>query len=75
MDVSSYPEDELEQMKQVNGVLIIDVYKFEPVLLSSIMSAEYPASVRIAQLALDDPEMLIVTIPANDTVPEAFFFF
>lgn len=62
--------DELAQMKQVNGVFITDVYKFEPVLLSSIVSAENPASVRIAQLALDDPEMMIVTIPANNTVPE-----
>lgn len=62
--------DELAQMKQVNGVFIVDVHRFEPVLLSSIVSAENPASVRIAQLALDDPEMMIVTIPANDTVPE-----
>lgn len=62
--------DDLTRMKQVNGVFIADVHRFEPVLLSSIVSAENPASMRIAQLALDDPEMMIVTIPAHDTVPE-----
>ena len=61
---------ELAAIRSVNGVFIKDVYTFEPVLLSSIVSSENPAAVRIVQLALDDPNMIIITIPANDNVPE-----
>jgi hypothetical protein len=69
MNAIMRPQD-LQAMRQVNGVFINDVYKYEPVLLSSIVSAENPASVRIVQLALDDPNMIIITIPANNNVPE-----
>jgi len=62
---------ELELMRQAGGVLIQDVNKYEPLLKAAVVSSENPAAMRIARLALDDPDMMIVTIPVNENVPES----
>ncbi len=69
MDSILKPAD-LDAMRRVNGVFITDVFKFEPILLSSIVSAENPAAIRINTLALSDPRMMIMTIPVSDNVPK-----
>jgi hypothetical protein len=69
MNAIMRPQD-LSDIQRANGVFINNVYKYEPILLSSIVSAENPAAIRIVQLSLDDPDMIIITIPANNNVPE-----
>ncbi len=61
----------LQAMRAAGGVLIRPAVRFEPILLSSVVSADNPAASRIARLALDDPDLMVVTISAAGAVPDS----
>jgi hypothetical protein len=60
---------QLSAMVAANGVLIKDIYKYEPLTLSSVVSADNPAAARIARLGLDNPDFMVISIPASGNVP------
>ena len=64
------PED-LESMRASGGVLIQDVLKFEPILLSSVVAADNPAAARLVRLGMDDPNLILVVITIQGTSPES----
>ena len=64
------PED-LQAMRSAGGVLIHDVLEFEPIPLSSLVSADNPAAARIVRLGLDDPDLMLVVLSTKGTVPES----
>jgi hypothetical protein len=64
------PED-LETMRASGGVLIQDVLKFEPILLSSVVSADNPAAARLVRLGMDDPDLILVVITTQGNSPES----
>jgi hypothetical protein len=63
--------DELEIMRASGGVLIQDVLKFEPILLSAIVAKQNPAAARLTRLGMDDPNMMLVVISTRGTAPES----
>ncbi len=64
------PED-LAAMRAAGGVLIQDVFQFEPILLSSVVSAGNPAAVRVGRLGIDDPGLIVVVVSAPDAIPDS----
>ncbi len=64
------PED-LESMRASGGVLIQDVFKFEPIPLSAVVAADNPAAARLARLGMDDPDLMLVVISTAGTAPES----
>ena len=58
-------------MRASGGVLIQDVLKYEPILLSAIVATENPAAARLARLGMDDPNMMLVVISTRGTAPES----
>ena len=64
------PED-LQAMRSSGGVLIHDVFEFEPIPLSSVVSSDNPAAARIARLGLEDPNLMLVVLSTKGTVPES----
>jgi hypothetical protein len=64
------PKD-LAAMRASGAILIQDIYKYQPLTLGSVVSPDNPAAARVTRLGLDDPEMVVITIPGSDTnVPE-----
>lgn len=63
------PED-LQTMRTSGGVLIRDVLRYEPILLSSVVSGDNPAAARVARLGLDDPDLMVVTI-SGGAIPDS----
>jgi len=63
--------EELEIMRASGGVLVQDVLKYEPILLSAIVATENPAAARLARLGMDDPNMMLVVISTRGTAPES----
>ncbi len=64
------PED-LESMRASGGILIQDVLKFEPILLSSVVAPDNPAAARLVRLGMDDPNLMLVVISTRGTAPES----
>ena len=62
------PQD-LIAMQAADAVLIQDIYTYQPLVLGAVVSAENPAASRIARLGLDNPDTMIITIPASGNVP------
>jgi hypothetical protein len=62
------PQD-LIAMRAANAVLIQDIYTYQPLVLGAVVSADNPAASRIARLGLDNPDYMIITIPASGNVP------
>lgn len=70
LDGVAQPAD-LEALRAAGGVVIQDIYKYQPVTLGSIVSADNPASARVTRLGLDDPDMAVITIPGSmQNIPE-----
>ncbi|MEA1977873.1 MAG: hypothetical protein U9N80_08225 [Chloroflexota bacterium] len=64
------PQD-LQAMRAAGAILIQDVYKYQPLTLGSVVSPDNPAAARVTRLGLDDPGLVVITIPGDDTnVPE-----
>ena len=64
------PQD-LRAMRAAGRILIQDVYKYQPLTLGSVVSPDNPAAARVTRLGLDDPGLVVITIPGDDTnVPE-----
>jgi hypothetical protein len=63
------PEN-LQAMRSSGGVFIRQALRFEPILLSSIVSGENPAAARVARLGLDDPNLMVVTI-SGGAIPDS----
>ncbi len=64
------PQD-LQAMRAAGAILIQDVYKYQPLTLGSVVSPDNPAAARVTRLGLDDPDLVVITIPGDDTnVPE-----
>lgn len=69
LDSMLRPEN-LQAMRASGGVLVREVLRFEPILLSSIVSGENPAAARVSRLGLDDPDLMVVTI-SGDAIPDS----
>ena len=64
------PED-LAAMRATGAVVIQDIFRYQPLTLGSVVSADNPAAARVMRLGLDDPSMMVITIPTqNNNVPE-----
>lgn len=63
------PED-LEALQASGAVLIQDVYQYQPLVLGAILSAENPAAGRIPRLGLDDPDLMVLFLPADSNLPQ-----
>jgi hypothetical protein len=62
---------DLQAMRASGAILIQDVYKFQPLTLGSVVSPDNPAAARVTRLGLDDPDLVVITIPGDNTnVPE-----
>jgi len=64
------PED-LDAMRASGGVLIQNILKFEPILLSAVVAPDNPAAARLARLGMDDPDLMLVVISTDGTAPES----
>ena len=62
------PQD-LIAMHAVDAVIIQDIYMYQPLVLGAVISADNPAASRIARLGLDNPDLMVITIPASGNVP------
>ena len=58
---------DLEAMRASGAILIQDIYKYQPLTLGSVVSPDNPAAARVTRLGLDDPDMVVITIPGSDT--------
>jgi hypothetical protein len=62
---------DLQAMRASGAILIQDIYKFQPLTLGSVVSPDNPAAARVTRLGLDDPDLVVITIPGDNTnVPE-----
>jgi hypothetical protein len=62
---------DLQAMRASGAILIQDIYKFQPLTLGSVVSPDNPAAARVTRLGLDDPDLVVITIPGENTnVPE-----
>ncbi|TFH34150.1 MAG: hypothetical protein E4G99_10095 [Anaerolineales bacterium] len=62
---------DLAAMKAAGAILIQDIYKYQPLTLGSVVSADNPAASRVTRLGLDDPDLVVITIPGNtQNIPE-----
>jgi hypothetical protein len=63
--------DDLAAMRASGAVLIQDIFRYQPLTLGSVVSADNPAAGRVMRLGLDDPNMMVISIPTqNNNVPE-----
>ena len=58
---------DLQAMRAAGAILIQDVYKYQPLTLGSVVSPDNPAAARVTRLGLDDPGLVVITIPGDDT--------
>jgi hypothetical protein len=58
---------DLEAMRASGAILIQDIYKYQPLTLGSVVGADNPAAARVTRLGLDNPDMVVITIPGSDT--------
>ncbi len=56
-------------MRAANAVIIQDIYTYQPLVLGAVISADNPAASRITRLGLDNPDFMVITIPASGNVP------
>ena len=68
LDGVAQPAD-LIAMQAANAVIIQDIYTYQPLVLGAVVSADNPAAARIARLGLDNPDFMVITIPATGNVP------
>jgi hypothetical protein len=68
MEGVAQPAD-LIAMRAANAVVIQDIYTYQPLVLGAVVSADNPAASRIARLGLDNPDFMVITIPAAGNVP------
>ncbi len=68
LDGVAQPQD-LAAMRAANAVIIQDIYTYQPLVLGAVISADNPAASRIARLGLDNPDMMVITIPTAGNVP------
>ncbi|MBM3122210.1 MAG: hypothetical protein FJZ97_08500 [Chloroflexi bacterium] len=62
---------DLAAMRAANAVVIQDIYRFQPLTLGSVVSADNPAAAREVRLGLDDPDLVVITIPGTtQNIPE-----
>lgn len=62
---------DLAALRAAGAIVIQDIYKYQPVTLGSIVSADNPAAARVTRLGLDDPDLVVVTIPGSTlNIPE-----
>ncbi len=64
------PED-LERLRAGRGILIRDIQKHEPLPFSAVLAGENPAAGYLARLGLNDPDLILIVIPAQGTAPES----
>lgn len=70
LDGVAQPQD-LQAMRAAGAVVIQDIYKYQPLTLGSVVSPDNPAASRLTRLGLDNAELVVITIPGNNTnVPE-----
>lgn len=70
LDGVAQPAD-LAALRAAGAVVIQDIYKYQPITLGSIVSADNPAAARVARLGLDDPDMIVIAIPGStETIPD-----
>jgi hypothetical protein len=68
LDGVAQPQD-LAAMRTANAVIIQDIYTYQPLVLGAVISSNNPAAFRIARLGLDNPDLMVITIPASGNVP------
>ena len=56
---------DLAAMRAAGAVLVQDVYRYQPLTLGSVVSADNPAAARVVRLGLDNPELVVITIPGT----------
>lgn len=62
---------DLAAMRAAGAVVVQDIYRYQPLTLGSVVSAENPAAARVVRLGLDDPNLVIMTIPGtSQNIPE-----
>jgi hypothetical protein len=61
---------QLAAMRKAGAVLIQDVYKYQPLVVGGIVSADNPAAQRVVRLGMDKPDLMVVTIPGSSNIPE-----
>lgn len=62
---------DLAAMRAAGAILIQDIYKYQPLTLGSVVSPDNPAAARVTRLGLDDPDLVVITIPgSNQNIPE-----
>jgi len=62
---------DLAAMRAAGAILIQDIYKYQPLTLGSVVSADNPAAGRVTRLGLDNPDLVVITIPGStQNIPE-----
>jgi hypothetical protein len=62
---------DLAAMRASGAILIQDIYKFQPLTLGSVVSPDNPAAARVTRLGLDNPDLVVITIPgSSQDIPE-----
>jgi hypothetical protein len=62
---------DLAAMRASGAILIQDIYKYQPLTLGSVVSPDNPAAARVTRLGLDDPDLVVITIPGgSENIPE-----
>lgn len=56
---------DLAAMRAAGAILVQDVYRYQPLTLGSVVSADNPAAARVVRLGLDNPELVVITIPGT----------
>jgi hypothetical protein len=56
---------DLAAMRAAGAILVQDIYKYQPLTLGSVVSADNPAAARVTRLGLDNPDLVVITIPGN----------
>lgn len=70
LDGVAQPAD-LQALRAAGGIVIQDIYKYQPITLGSIVSADNPAAARVTRLGLDNPDLVVVTIPGStENIPD-----
>ena len=61
---------DLAAMRAAGAIVIQDIYRYQPLTLGAVVSPDNPAAARVTRLGLDDPELVVITIPGNaQTIP------
>jgi hypothetical protein len=56
---------DLAAMRAAGAILVQDVYRYQPLTLGAVVSADNPAAARVVRLGLDNPELVVITIPGT----------